>query len=178
MLEIENAGLVIIDIQGKLARIVEDSDILLQKWVSMVKAAKLLNIPIFVAEQNPSKLGSTIDELMIELEGINRYPKNTFSITKDPNIMSDIEKSGRKQLIIMGIETHICVYQSVLELVNNYDVYVLEDLVSSRNSKDKNNAIYAMRSNGANIATLEMALFELIKTADHKHFRAISKLIK
>lgn len=179
MLKIENSVLLMIDIQGKLSQIVDESDQLLKKASIALKAAKLLDLPILVCEQTPEKLGKTAEFLQEDIKDLKIYEKHVFSAARQEELMNDLNALDRSQVIIIGIETHICVYQSIYDLLaSNYDVYVLEDVVSSRSKDDKNCGIDRVKALGAKVVTLEMALFELMETAKHPSFRAISKLIK
>ena len=179
MIKIENSLLVIVDVQGKLAQLMFEKEKLIANLVRMVKGAQILGIPILWNEQNPTGLGSTIPELTELLAALQPQSKMTFSCCGNPTFMEELSQSGRRQVLLVGIEAHVCVYQTAAELLQQgYDVHLVSDAVSSRTSENKQIGIERMRSHGAVITSTEMALFELLRTADHSRFREISRLVK
>ncbi|KEI72132.1 hydrolase [Endozoicomonas elysicola] len=179
MLNLESSVLVVVDVQGKLATLMHEHESLFHNIVTMVKGAKLLNIPILWLEQIPEKLGNTISELTSELSGCSPVRKSSFSACGEPDFVSALEKTGSRQVLLTGIEAHICVYQTAMDLLaGGYEVEVLVDAVSSRTMQSKEVALDKMSALGADLTTVEMALFELMKSAEAPQFREIAKLIK
>ncbi|MFK0572948.1 hydrolase [Endozoicomonas sp.] len=179
MLNLESSVLVVVDVQGKLATLMHEHKSLFHNIVTMVKGARLLNMPILWLEQLPEKLGNTIPELASELSDFSPVRKSSFSACGVPDFISALEKTGRRQVLLTGIEAHICVYQTAMDLLTGgYDVEVLVDAVSSRTLQSKEVALDKMCALGADLTTVEMALFELIKTAEAPQFREVAKLIK
>lgn len=179
MLNLESSVLVVVDVQGKLATLMHEHESLFHNVATMVKGAKLLNMPILWLEQLPEKLGGTIPELASELSEFSPLRKSSFSACGEPDFISALEKRGSRQVLLTGIETHICVYQTAMDLLaGGYDVEVLVDAVSSRTLQSKEVALDKMAALGADLTTVEMALFELMKTAEAPQFREVAKLIK
>ncbi len=179
MLNLESTVLVVVDVQGKLATLMHEHEQLSHNIVTMVKGAKLLNLPIIWLEQIPEKLGPSIPELAKELLDFSPVKKSSFSACGEPDFMSALEKTGCRQVLLTGIETHICVYQTAMDLLaGGYEVEVLVDAVSSRTIQNKEVALDKMSALGADLTTVEMALFELMKSAEAPQFRDIAKLIK
>ena len=179
MLEIEKCCLVVVDIQGKLAQLMHVKEILFKNVRILIKAAKILDIPVIWCQQAPEALGQTIGsiaELLTDEQPIN---KTSFSCYGDNQFKSRLDDLGPNQTILCGIETHVCVYQTALDLLKqNKEVTIIADAVSSRTLDNKNTALKRLTAEGAKISTVEMALFELLKTAEHPKFKEIAKLIK
>lgn len=183
MLTIDRTVLVVVDVQGKLANLMHEHESLFGNIVTMVKGAKLLDIPIIWLEQMPEKLGATIpelaDELVDKLSDVSPVRKSSFSACGEPAFMSALEQAGSRQVLLAGIETHICVYQTAMDLLaGGYGVEVLVDAVSSRTLQNKEVALDKMSALGADLTTVEMALFELMKSAEAPQFRDVAKLIR
>ena len=179
MLKTNEAVLIVIDVQGKLARLAHESAQLIKNIQITVQAAHIMNIPIIWAEQVPDKLGPTVEELSAVLAPLQPIAKSSFSCLGNDEIKQLLTESGKKRAIICGIETHVCVFQTVRDLLSNaYCAYVLSDAVSSRTLDNKRIGLRRMEKLGAVISSVEMTLFELMETAESEQFRAISKLLK
>ncbi|WP_163372465.1 hydrolase [Endozoicomonas acroporae] len=179
MLNLDTTVLVVVDVQSKLATLMHEHESLFDNIVTMVKGARLLNMPILWLEQVPEKLGGTIPELADELSDFSPVRKTSFSACGEPAFMSALEQTGSRQVLLAGIETHICVYQTAMDLLaGGYEVEVLVDAVSSRTLQSKEVALDKMSALGADLTTVEMALFELMKSADAPQFRDVARLIK
>ncbi len=179
MLEIDNSSLVIIDVQGKLAQIMYEKEILFKNIRILVQAAKILNIPILCCQQVPKSLGPTIPEIAELLTDIEPINKSSFSCCCDEQFNTKLNKLNIGQVLVCGIETHICVYQTALDLYRrSFYVNVIADAVSSRTLENKNIALERLAYEGCKISCVEMALFELLKTAEHPNFKEIARLIK
>lgn len=179
MLRKDKTGLVVIDVQGKLATIVHDSEVFIANLVKLVKAAKLLGMPILWLEQNPEKLGATVPELREVLDMVEPIAKYSFSACGEPAFVEAIKKAKMNTWLITGIEAHICVYQTALGLLDlGYDVELVSDCVSSRTIENKDMALAKLARKGAEVTSLEMCLFELIGDCRADEFRAALSLIK
>jgi len=179
MLNIADTALVTIDIQGKLAQLMHDKDNLFKNVTILIESAKILDIPILWCQQVPDVIGPTVHEIARLLQGHQPINKSTFSCCDCEDFTGQLEKIGRKQLLLTGIETHICIYQTAMQLkAQNYQPYVIADAVSSRTFENKNLAINRLVSEGVKIASTETALFELLRSADHPKFKQIAKLVK
>ena len=143
----------------------------------MLKGLKALGIPILRSEQYPKGLGKTIYPL--EEYTNNVFEKTTFSCMQDAKLASEIQKFTPRSCIVMGIETHICVLQTVRDLIeNDFSVIVCQDATSSRSEIDKQSALSELRLMGARITTCETILFEMIKAKEHPQFKTISQCVK
>lgn len=179
MLEIDNAALIIIDVQGKLASIMYQKDELYQNLIKIIKGAQALELPIIWNEQIPDKLGPTIPEIANILQDMKPLAKTTFSCCGNSDFQTKLEKSGRKQVLMVGIETHVCVYQTAIDLLRaGYEVYLVADAVSSRTVENKVIGIQAIKDAGAKITSVEMALFEMLKVAQGDKFKQVIKIVK
>lgn len=179
MLRKDKTGLVVIDVQGKLATIVHDSEAFIANLVKLVKAAKLLGMPILWLEQNPEKLGATVPELREVLDRVEPIAKYSFSACGEPAFVEAVKKAKMNSWLITGIEAHICVYQSALGLLDlGYDVELVSDCVSSRTIENKDMALAKLARKGAEVTSLEMCLFELIGDCRADEFRGALSLIK
>jgi len=179
MLKKDETVLVLIDIQGKLARIVDQSEFVIQNISNVVQGAKVLGVPILWLEQYPKGLGPTVEEISQHLTDEKPIEKITFSAYRTPEFVEALEATGCKKVLIAGIETHICVYQTAADLIaNGYEVQVLADCVTSRTELNRQIGIEKMKECGAKVTSVEMALFELQEIAKGDDFKAISKIIK
>jgi len=179
MLEQKDCCLVVVDVQGKLAQSMFDKERLFDNIQILIKAAKILGIPLIWCQQCPQALGPTVPqiaELLTESEPID---KSSFSCCGDDNFNDKLRALGRQQVLLCGIEAHVCIYQTTIDLLRkDYVVDVIADAISSRTLENKQLAIQRMVSEGAHISSTEMAIFELLKTAEHAKFKQIAELIK
>ena len=174
MLSIENSVVVIIDIQEKLVNAVGKYSPV-DKASRICNAANILNIPLIVTEQYPKGLGKTVAELKLE----NAYcvEKTAFSAYED--IKNKLESLNKKRVIIFGIEAHICVYQTICDLLaNDYEVYFVKDCSASRNEYEFETGVELIKQFGAKITCTEIVLFEWLKSSKHPNFKEIQALIK
>jgi len=179
MLDQKNCALVIIDVQGKLAQIMYDRDNLFKNLHILVSGMKLLNIPIIWMEQVPDKLGPTIPEIKDVLIDQKPISKDVFSCVKNKEFNNTINELNPKDIILAGIESHICVYQTAMDLLEkNRNVHIVRDAISSRISKNKELGIDRMLLQGAIQTSVEMLLFEIQGEAKGERFKQISKLVK
>jgi nicotinamidase-related amidase len=174
-----NTALIIIDIQGNLAQAMYDKENLFTNNVKLIKGIKALDIPIILTEQIPQKLGKTLPVISQELEGIEPIAKENFSCWDDQNFIKQLKALSRKHIVLSGIECHVCVYQTALDLISNgYNVHLVSDAVSSRTPENRQIGIDAMKSAGAHITSTEMVLFELLRTAADPRAKELFKIVK
>jgi nicotinamidase-related amidase len=179
MLSRTDAVLIIIDIQGNLAQAMDDKEKLFANNVKLIQGFKALNLPIIFTEQIPQKLGKTIPLILQELNGIVPIAKETFSCWDDRNFKEQLEGLNRRQIVLTGIECHICVYQTAIDLMSNgFTVHLVTDAVSSRTPENRQVGINAIKSAGARITSTEMVLFELLRTAADPKAKDIFKIVK
>ena len=179
MLSKDNAVFLIIDVQEKITEVMGNKQELLDKLNRLIRGMQILDVPTLITEQYPKGLGPTIDMITTLLPNISATEKRVFSCCGDPNFMERLDATGRGNVIVAGIETHVCVYQTVTQLLEaNYQVEVVADAVDSRNSFDKEVALQKMQARGAELTTVEMVLFELQRVAKGDQFKQISQVIK
>ncbi len=179
MLKQEQTLLVIIDVQGNLAKVVSDAEAANQNVHRIAQAGLALDLPIILTAQAPEKIGHTTPELRQILPDHHEYPRSSFSVWADPAVRAAIEESGRKQVLLCGFEGHICLYQTAMDmLAEGYEVYMLADAISSRSLYNKEIALRKLSAQGAYLTTVEMALFSILRDAGHAQFRTISRLIR
>jgi nicotinamidase-related amidase len=179
MLTADNTVLLVVDIQGKLATLMHEKDRLYDAAAKILRGAHVLDLPVIVTEQNPRGLGSTIDELAEDIEGATVISKFAFSCCGEPAFTDALAATGRKQVLLCGIETHICVYQTAVGLIEaGYEVHVLADGVSSRTALNRQVGLDKMTAAGAQITSVETALFEILQVAEGDKFKQIIRIIK
>ncbi len=179
MLDTEKCCLVVVDVQGKLAQLMHGKEALFKNIQTLITAAKILQIPILWCQQCPDALGPTIPEIAQLLADNEPINKAAFSCCGTDKFNSKLNELSRNQVLLCGIEAHVCVYQTAVDLLTKgFEVNVVVDGVSSRTPDNKQIALSRMAAEGAAISSVEMALFELLRTAEHPKFRQIAKLIK
>ena len=175
----EKAVLLVIDFQERIFPAIYENEQLKKNVPTLIDGMKALGVPVIVTEQYVKGLGPTIGEISGKLEGIERIEKASFSCCDEPAFMMELASSGKDYVIISGIESHVCVLQTVIDLKQNgYHPVVVEDCISSRKENDKKNAIERMRHEGVIITTYEAILFELLRYSGGDTFKAISRLVK
>ncbi|MEW6720964.1 MAG: hydrolase [Thermodesulfobacteriota bacterium] len=183
VLEREDAALVVIDVQERLVPAIDKElyERSRKNIVVAIEAAGVLGVPILLTEQYPKGLGRTVPQILQALEGRPHelVEKTTFSCARDEGFLSVLAKTGRRQVILAGMETHVCVYQTALDLLNaGYEVFVLDDGVSSRYPHNHRSGIEAMRDAGVRLVPMETAVFQLLKVAATPEFKKISSLLR
>lgn len=179
MLSIETTTLLLIDIQGKLAGLMHDKALLFNNLQKLVKGIQVLDIPILWVEQNPAGLGPTIPEVAELLPDVEPISKMSFSSCRNDRFLQALKALNRSQVLIAGIETHICVYQTAADLVDmGLEVQVVTDAVSSRTTANKAIGLQKMTDAGAVLTSVEAALFELLGVADGERFKEIIRIVK
>ena len=179
MLNQNDCCLVVVDVQGKLAQLMHDKDTLFKNICILIQSAKILNVPILWCQQVPAALGPTIPQIAELLTDNQPINKSCFSCCGCEEFIGNLEKSGRRQILLSGLETHVCVYQTAADLLaKGYSVDCVADAVSSRTLDNKQIGLQRIAAEGARITSAELALFEILKSADHPHFKQIAKLVK
>ncbi len=175
----EDSLAVVIDMQEKLYPYIFENEKLTSNTIKLIKGLRALNIDILVTEQYSKGLGSTIEPIQNTLGKFSHFEKMTFSCCGLRSFNKALKNSGKKNIIIVGIESHVCVLQTVLGLLDdNYQPVLIEDCVSSRNPNDKRIAVERMRNEGSIVSTHESILFELCEVSGNVTFKAISKIVK
>jgi nicotinamidase-related amidase len=178
----ETSQLVVIDIQERLASAMSEKVMarVIANTNTLLQAAALLDVAVMRSEQYPKGLGETRKEIQAHLPGNTACVEKTcFACTGSADFSNRLSKQRRPQIILTGIETHVCVLQTALELAEDgFQVYVVEDAVCSRNKHNHKNALNRLRNAGVIITNTESVIFEWLRDASHEHFKAISKLVK
>jgi len=170
---------IVIDVQERLFPLIYENEKLEHNLVRLIKGLKALNVQLIVTQQYTKGLGGTIQPVSEVLGEFTHLEKTSFSCCGDETIMSSVKNSGKKYVVLMGIESHVCVFQTALDLLDNGFIPVLiEDCVSSRNPNDKKIAVSRIRNAGGIISTYESILFELTVVSDTEQFKSISKIVK
>ncbi|MBL7113968.1 MAG: hydrolase [Bacteroidales bacterium] len=174
----QTAGL-IIDIQERLFPHIHKHEKIARNTRILIEGLKALEIPVLVTQQYTKGLGETIPEIAEALSGQSHIEKISFSCCDEPAFMKELVQQDKEFVIIAGIEAHVCVLQTALDLVeNSYIPVVVHDCVSSRKKNDFRMAIERMRNEGIVITTCESVLFELCRFAGTDSFKQISRLVK
>jgi nicotinamidase-related amidase len=179
MLDRQQTVLVVVDVQGKLAQLMYKKQTLFNNLKSIIRGVRALDIPVLWAEQNPRGLGPTVAEIAAELEGMEPIAKLSFSCWQNETFVKALAAAGRKQVLIAGIEAHICVYQTAMDVsAAGYEVQIVTDAVSSRTPENKALALQKLQDVGVKMTSVEMALFELLKVAEGESFKRILGIVK
>jgi nicotinamidase-related amidase len=171
------AGLLVIDLQEKLVPLIPDQELVLANTIRLIQAAQLLGIPVWATEQYPKGLGPLVSSVAKLIP--HRSQKTTFHCCAVPEIVEHLHGQGMQHVTLAGIEAHVCVAQTALELMGmGLRVQVPADAVASRFRIDWEFALRRLERAGAVVTTTESALFEWVERSDHPQFKAISKLVK
>lgn len=175
----EKAALLIVDIQERIIRVINEYELVIENTIKLIKGFKALKVPIFHTEQYPKGLGPTEQSIQTELDENKAIQKLSFSCSGAGELFDDLKKKKISQVVVCGIESHVCVQQTVLDLLaNDFQVNVAADAVSSRIVKDYDIAISRMRQYGAEVTTTEAILFELLNVCGTEVFKKVSKIVK
>lgn len=178
-LQKENTALLVIDIQEKILPVINQAASVVENAIKLVKGFKVLNLPVYYTEQYPKGLGPTEQNLKSELIDAHYYDKMTFSCFGAARLFEKFKEDNISTVVVCGVETHVCVIQTVLDLLaNKFNVYVAADAVSSRLEYNKIIALSRMEKHGAEISVTESILFEMLNVCGTDQFKAISKLVK
>ncbi len=179
ILKRQTAALLIIDVQQKINAVMLHREQVVNSIVKLIKGCRILNLPIFITEQYPQGLGATEPDVLQALQGTPPLQKMTFSSCGAEPLLADFKSKGIEQVVVTGIECHVCVQQTALDLLaHGFQVHLPKDAVSSRKALDYETAIERMARAGVVITTVEAVLFELLERAGTSEFKEVSKLIK
>lgn len=179
MLARNDALLILVDVQGALAQAMYDSETLFANLRILIRGCQVLGVPILWLEQNPAKLGPTIPDLTELLAGQQPIAKMAFSCCGSGLFVEALKSSGRSQVLLAGIEAHVCIYQTAVDLVaQGYHVEVVADAVSSRMAWNRDIGLARCHEAGARLTSVEMALFEMLHTTEDPCFREILRLVR
>lgn len=175
----DEAVIVIVDIQERLAAVMSERKKVIDNCLHLIEIAKLLQIPILVNEQYPKGLGPTVSEIRDALPSYEPVEKMFFSCCGQRSFLDRLADPGKRKIILCGMETHVCVLQSCIGLLNEgYAVHVVSDAVCSRTQENFGTAIEYMRDAGAVVTSTETVLFQLLEKAGTEEFKTISRRIR
>lgn len=177
----DDCTLVVVDMQTRLAQAMpsECFAAAVRNVGVLLQAADKLDVAVLATEQYPQGLGATLDEVAGALPGsADSFEKTCFSACGHDAFADTLARNGRRQVVIAGIEAHVCVLQTALQLQDRFAVFVVEDAVCSRSAANRANALARLRQAGVVITNTESVLFEWLRDAKHKHFKALTALIK
>ncbi len=175
-----DCSFILIDVNGSLFNVIHDNKIIEQNMKLLLRLANILNIPLTVTTQNASKLGPTLPSLSKLFSSDQKeYDKLVFSCLKVPEVVKEIQSRNSKTLVLFGIESHICVYQTAIQALNSgYNVVVVTDAVSSRTAENKSTALKQLQKAGVNLLSTEMVIYELLGEAGTSNFRTMLPFLK
>lgn len=179
MLDKNESLLLIIDVQERLVNAL-NKQVVVNRTEILTKAAKIFGIPIIATQQYPKGLGIIVDSVKQNFsDNTPIIDKTSFSAVKEEGFLDALKSFNKKQIVVCGIETHVCVHQTTVDLLKEgFDVYVVKDACASRNKYEFKQGIERMQANGAKISCLEIVLFEWLENAQNPHFKEIQALIK
>lgn len=179
-LDISRTVLTVIDVQESFRNAIPDFALVVSRIAMAVRAFRVLEVPIIVTEQYPKGLGRTAEEVLFSLpDGVDAIEKSTFSAFGEPSFVNRLKELGAGQVLLCGIEAHVCVNQTARDLIDKgYDVHLLTDCVASRFEHDRVAGIERMKAASVIISSAEMGLFELIRDSKHEKVREVQAQIK
>jgi nicotinamidase-related amidase len=179
-LDLRHSALAVIDMQDSFRQHISDFAEMAARVALVAHAARLLGVPVIVTEQYPKGLGRTAAEIRTVLpENFEPIEKTAFSSCGAQQFVTELERAGARQVLLCGIEAHVCVNQTAHDLLaRGFQVHLLIDCVSSRSAQNRQAGLDKMRASGVITSSTEMALFELMRDARHEQFKTIQKLIK
>lgn len=180
ILDKTRAALVVVDLQEAFRSAISDFPMIASQAAIAVRGFLILELPVIVTEQYPKGLGRSADEILFSLpDDFEVVEKSTFSSCGAVTFLEKLRADNISQIVLCGLETHICVNQTAHDLLNeDFEVHILQDAVGSRFDHDKTTALQKMRMNGVVPSTVEMSLFELLKDSKHEKFKEVQNLIK
>ncbi len=175
----QDSALLLIDMQQKLLPTIHRHESVTRACEDLIAGLALLEVPVLLTEQYRRLLGPTVDCLRDRLPEVEPLPKMTFDCCGEPAIVDALERLGRRQLIVAGIETHVCVLQTACSLARmGYQVFLAADACGSRKTEDRALALQLMHAQGVTVATVEMLVFQLLGTAEGRAYRQFVKILK
>ena len=171
--------LIVIDMQEKLLPVMHEKNLVTDEVIKAINAAKHMDIPLYLTEHFSNKLGKTIPSIREHFSDENIYEKTAMSCCADQKFRHFVEQTKSSQFILVGIETHICIYQTAFDLLNmGKEVYVIEEAISSRSHASKILALQRLKQKGAEIINFEMLVFEWLRDANHPKFKSMIQWLK
>ncbi len=175
----DDAFLLIIDIQDRLAAVMKERDTVIKNTTHLIELSRLFDIPVVLTEQYPKGLGPTVSEIRDALNEYQPIEKLSFSCCGAEGFLDAIKKTNRRKALVTGMETHICVLQTCLDLLDEgIEVILVADALTSRRPYDKSIALDILREAGCIVTTTEAVLFQVLKKAGTEEFKVISRRIK
>lgn len=175
----ERAALLVVDIQEKILAVMSEPDRVVENSVKLIKGFHALHRPIFATEQYPEALGQTVEKVQKALKKTPVEVKSTFSCCGIQDLVLSLRKQMIDQIVLCGIETHVCVSQTAFDLAHaDLSVYICQDAVSSRKEIDYQAALHRMALHGITVTTSEAVLFEMVENTESEVFKPILKIIK
>lgn len=174
-----NSAVLLVDYQERFISVLQDNEQTVKNIKLLLSGSKIYNVPIYVSEQVPEKLGPTIKELKDILPGVPFFSKKAMSCCGESKFVSDLKSKGIKQIAVCGIEAHVCVLQTSLDLIHNdFQIHLVTDAVTSRLAHNKPVAIEKIKSAGGVISSVETVLFEMAYEAGSEEFKKLQQLFK
>ena len=179
LLDRNKTALVIVDVQTRLSSIMEKRQAVLDNLAKLIKGCRILSVPVFFTEQYPKGLGRTEQPLLDLLGDVTPVEKIRFSVCQEEALMKPLTQKGLVQIVLVGMETHVCILQSALDFLHHgFRVHLPADAVCSRRESDHHHGLKRMAGQGVTITSTEAVLFELAETAGTAEFKQISQLVK
>lgn len=176
LLDASDSLIVFVDVQEKLAPVIHQRDQLIGRMRWLGEIANELSLSILVTEQYPKGLGISVDDLSGVIENSTVIEKTHFSAWQEPAFVDAVKASGKRQIILLGMEAHVCILQTAIDMkTDGFSVYVAEDAVGSRRESDKQAGLQRMRQYGIEVITTEMAAYEWLHRSGNDTFRHITK---
>lgn len=175
----DDSFLLVVDVQQKLAPHVLGHQELTRKAEGLIRCANLLGVGVFLSEHSPANIGATVTSLSDLVSGTQILKKTHFACTDQPACLDAFRSLNKKQVLVAGMEAHVCVMQTALGLLERgFQPFIAQDAIGSRKEEDRTAALERMRAAGCAMATAEMAMFEWMENADVPQFRDVLKLVK
>lgn len=179
LLKPQSTALLIIDLQERILPVINNYQSVVDNTIKLIKGFKELSLPIYYTEQYPKGLGPTVRSITDELNELTPFNKMSFSCSGAGNLFEELKYKNLTQIVVCGIEAHVCVQQTVLDLIENgFQVNLTVDAISSRKEIDYATALKRIQHHGAELTTTEAVLFELLNVCGTPQFKAISKIVK
>ena len=179
LIDPEKSLLLVVDVQQRLAPVVDGHQAIEARIDKLMRGAHRLRVPMLASEQYPEGLGPTLEPLAEQLHPGERHEKRAFSCADEPELMAAIAEPGRRQVVVCGMEAHVCVLQTAIRLAEDgFTVFVVADATGSRDPANKQAALARMAARGIEVVTSEMVLFEWLGRSDNEAFRDVLALIR
>jgi nicotinamidase-related amidase len=173
-----NSALVVVDVQEKLMRLMPHRADVIAGIQKLIRAARVLKVPALITAQYVKGLGPVCAEVMESAPGVTVFEKLTFSCCGSMEFMRALKDLGRQRILLCGIETHVCIQQTAIDLMKDFFVYIAADAVGSRHEADYSFAVERLRDCGAVVTTVESAVFELVRESGTEAFKQILPLFR